>query len=197
MFHETQGLRVPLEGFLTQPVQVFSNFPQFEIRTDALSRVANGDPSAPGTSQLLMKLELGWNEYAQVNGTSPLYLWDCTGILAPRHMRLRACCPLYRSKANVESSMREFWYPGRVIALKTVATPEVDVGARPVIAAIGTFDGLHLGHRQLFETALKIKAGTGLPVMVIGFHPHPKSLVKPGGDYEKLADAYGRKASFA
>lgn len=82
--------------------------------------------------------------------------------------------------------MREFWYPGRVIALKTVATPEVDVGARPVIAAIGAFDGLHLGHRQLFETALKIKAGTGLPVMVIGFHPHPKSLVKPGGDYESL-----------
>jgi len=38
----------PLEGFLTQPVQVFSNFPQFEIRTDALSRVANGGPIGPG-----------------------------------------------------------------------------------------------------------------------------------------------------
>lgn len=73
-----------------------------------------------------------------------------------------------------------------MISLKTVETPEADVQEQPVIAAIGTFDGVHLGHRQLFETALKIKAGTGLPVMAVAFHPHPKSLVKPGNDYETL-----------
>jgi riboflavin kinase/FMN adenylyltransferase len=70
--------------------------------------------------------------------------------------------------------------------LRIVETPEVDVGAQPVIAAIGTFDGVHLGHMQLFETALDIKAATGLPVMAAGFHPHPKSLVKSGNDYEAL-----------
>jgi riboflavin kinase / FMN adenylyltransferase len=41
-------------------------------------------------------------------------------------------------------------------------------------AAIGTFDGLHLGHRRVIETAL----ATGLPVRVITLHPHPRSVVQ-------------------
>jgi riboflavin kinase / FMN adenylyltransferase len=39
--------------------------------------------------------------------------------------------------------------------------------------AIGTFDGVHRGHRQVVETAL----ATGLPVRVLTFHPHPRSVV--------------------
>ncbi len=41
-------------------------------------------------------------------------------------------------------------------------------------AAIGTFDGVHLGHRRVIETALE----TGLPVRVITFHPHPRMVVQ-------------------
>jgi riboflavin kinase / FMN adenylyltransferase len=41
-------------------------------------------------------------------------------------------------------------------------------------AAIGTFDGVHLGHRRVIETALE----TGLPVRVITLHPHPRSVVQ-------------------
>ena len=40
--------------------------------------------------------------------------------------------------------------------------------------AIGTFDGVHLGHRRVLETAL----ATGRPVRVITFHPHPRSVVQ-------------------
>ena len=39
--------------------------------------------------------------------------------------------------------------------------------------AIGTFDGVHLGHRRVIEAAL----ATGLPVRVLTFHPHPRSVV--------------------
>ena len=42
-----------------------------------------------------------------------------------------------------------------------------------VAVAIGTFDGVHLGHRRVIETAL----ATGLPVRVLTFHPHPRSVV--------------------
>jgi riboflavin kinase / FMN adenylyltransferase len=39
--------------------------------------------------------------------------------------------------------------------------------------AIGTFDGVHLGHRRVVETAL----ATGLPVRVLTFHPHPRVVL--------------------
>jgi riboflavin kinase/FMN adenylyltransferase len=41
-------------------------------------------------------------------------------------------------------------------------------------AAIGTFDGVHLGHRRVLETALE----TGLPVRAITLHPHPRTVVQ-------------------
>lgn len=39
--------------------------------------------------------------------------------------------------------------------------------------AIGTFDGVHLGHRRVVEAAL----ATGLPVRVLTFHPHPRAVI--------------------
>jgi len=39
--------------------------------------------------------------------------------------------------------------------------------------AIGTFDGVHLGHRRVIEAAL----ATGLPVRVLTFDPHPRAVL--------------------
>ena len=39
--------------------------------------------------------------------------------------------------------------------------------------AIGAFDGVHLGHRRVMESAL----ATGLPVRVLTFHPHPRVVL--------------------
>jgi riboflavin kinase / FMN adenylyltransferase len=39
--------------------------------------------------------------------------------------------------------------------------------------AIGTFDGVHRGHRAVVETA----AATGLPTAVVTFHPHPRTVL--------------------
>jgi riboflavin kinase/FMN adenylyltransferase len=39
--------------------------------------------------------------------------------------------------------------------------------------AIGTFDGVHLGHRRVIEAALD----TGLPVRVLTFDPHPRVVL--------------------
>jgi riboflavin kinase/FMN adenylyltransferase len=47
--------------------------------------------------------------------------------------------------------------------------------------AVGTFDGVHLGHRRVIETAL----GTGLPVRVVTFEPHPRVVL--GNFVEALA----------
>ena len=42
-----------------------------------------------------------------------------------------------------------------------------------VAVAIGTFDGVHLGHRRVIEEA----RATGLPVRVLTFNPHPRVVL--------------------
>ena len=47
--------------------------------------------------------------------------------------------------------------------------------------AIGTFDGVHRGHRRVIEAAL----GTGLPVRALTFDPHPRVVL--GNRVEAIA----------
>jgi riboflavin kinase/FMN adenylyltransferase len=47
--------------------------------------------------------------------------------------------------------------------------------------AIGTFDGVHLGHRAVIDAAV----ATGLPTTVVTFHPHPRTVL--GNRVELLA----------
>ena len=49
--------------------------------------------------------------------------------------------------------------------------------ARGASAAIGNFDGVHLGHRVLIRDAAA--AAAGAPVGVITFEPHPRRLFQP------------------
>jgi riboflavin kinase / FMN adenylyltransferase len=58
-----------------------------------------------------------------------------------------------------------------------------DVEPRPRRVAIGTFDGVHLGHREVIAGA----------ETVITFDPHPQSVVAPGSE-PKLLTTLERKA---
>jgi riboflavin kinase/FMN adenylyltransferase len=58
-----------------------------------------------------------------------------------------------------------------------------DVEPRPRRVAIGTFDGVHLGHREVIEGA----------ETVVTFDPHPQSVVAPGSQ-PKLLTTLARKA---
>jgi riboflavin kinase / FMN adenylyltransferase len=46
---------------------------------------------------------------------------------------------------------------------------------RPRAVALGTFDGVHLGHRRVLEAALV--AGSGLMPTVVTFWPHPRTVL--------------------
>jgi riboflavin kinase / FMN adenylyltransferase len=52
---------------------------------------------------------------------------------------------------------------------------------QPRAVAIGTFDGVHRGHRSVIETA----AATGLATTVVTFHPHPRTAL--GNQVELLS----------
>ena len=50
---------------------------------------------------------------------------------------------------------------------------------RPVVLAIGSFDGLHLGHQLILRTAVeKARAGGG-EAWALTFDPHPAKVLKP------------------
>jgi riboflavin kinase/FMN adenylyltransferase len=50
---------------------------------------------------------------------------------------------------------------------------------RGCAVAIGNFDGVHIGHRQLFERARSLAAQRGAKAAVLTFDPHPVRVLRP------------------
>lgn len=47
------------------------------------------------------------------------------------------------------------------------------------VVALGTFDGVHLGHKKVILRAVSYARKRRLPCIVVTFDPHPKSVVNP------------------
>lgn len=52
-----------------------------------------------------------------------------------------------------------------------------DFGINKVSAAIGVFDGIHLGHRAILSEVIRISEKNGSTPIVITFFPHPRLLL--------------------
>lgn len=64
--------------------------------------------------------------------------------------------------------------------MKTYASlGELPVGDHRRAVAIGTFDGVHLGHRAVIALAREHGRAQGIPVMVMTFQPHPIAVLRP------------------
>lgn len=50
---------------------------------------------------------------------------------------------------------------------------------RGCAVAIGNFDGVHLGHRRLFEVARELAGARGASAAALTFEPHPARVLKP------------------
>ena len=48
------------------------------------------------------------------------------------------------------------------------------------VAAIGTFDGVHLGHQSVIRQAARFARRLKLPALVVTFEPHPQEYFNPG-----------------
>jgi len=62
--------------------------------------------------------------------------------------------------------------------LRVVPLPEA-AGFGPSVVSIGNFDGLHLGHQELFRRLLRAAHRLGAKPSVITFDPHPMCVVAP------------------
>jgi riboflavin kinase/FMN adenylyltransferase len=50
---------------------------------------------------------------------------------------------------------------------------------RGVYLAVGSFDGLHRGHRHLLDTMVRAAEEDGAPAAVLTFFPHPRAVLNP------------------
>lgn len=58
-----------------------------------------------------------------------------------------------------------------------VARSAAELATRPRAVAIGTFDGMHLGHRAVVRAAVDAGRSGDLAPTVVTFHPHPRTVL--------------------
>jgi len=57
---------------------------------------------------------------------------------------------------------------------------EIPQGFGPSVAAIGNFDGVHLGHREILSAVVEEARRSGARAVAVTFDPHPDQYLRPG-----------------
>ncbi len=60
--------------------------------------------------------------------------------------------------------------------------------SRGMVAALGNFDGVHLGHRAVIAAAQTMAAAKGAPAFAVTFEPHPRSFFSANTPQFRLTD---------
>ena len=68
---------------------------------------------------------------------------------------------------------------------------------RGAAAAIGNFDGVHLGHLALVRRVSQVARAEGLESVVVTFRQHPKDVLSPGREVAFLTDLSQRRPTMA
>ena len=68
-----------------------------------------------------------------------------------------------------------------------------DIPLRGASAAMGNFDGVHLGHRSVINLACK----AGVPLGVVSFEPHPRSFFAPDSPPFRLMNVASKRHRLA
>lgn len=71
---------------------------------------------------------------------------------------------------------------------------DLDPTLRGAVAAIGNFDGVHLGHQAVIDQARQIATRTNAPLAVMTFEPHPRSFFAPDAAAFRLMNPTARAA---
>jgi len=82
--------------------------------------------------------------------------------------------------------------PAQFEGLDRVALP-----MRPIHVAIGMFDGVHLGHRAVIESAVQSARHSGGVSLVMTFSPHPSVLFRPENPTRMILDLPSKVAKLA
>jgi len=85
-----------------------------------------------------------------------------------------------------------------MISMRTVReASQINVKDRGSVAAIGNFDGVHLGHQMVIKEASRIANGLKVPLSVLTFEPHPRMLFQTDGTPFRLTTNKSKSAALA
>ncbi len=62
------------------------------------------------------------------------------------------------------------------------------------VVTIGTFDGVHIGHRKIISGICELADETGGETVILTFFPHPRMILNPEDDSLKLINTISEKA---
>src|SRR5665213_4092609 len=62
------------------------------------------------------------------------------------------------------------------------------------IVTIGTFDGVHIGHRKIIAGIKELAAASGGETVLLTFFPHPRMILHPEDESIKLINTIKEKA---
>ena len=63
------------------------------------------------------------------------------------------------------------------------------------VVTIGTFDGVHLGHRKIISRIKELAEATGGETVILTFFPHPRMILNPEDESIKLINTIAEKAT--
>jgi riboflavin kinase/FMN adenylyltransferase len=62
------------------------------------------------------------------------------------------------------------------------------------VVTIGTFDGVHLGHRKIIERVKQLAKDSGGETVILTFFPHPRMIIHPEDQSLKMINTMDEKA---
>jgi riboflavin kinase/FMN adenylyltransferase len=77
--------------------------------------------------------------------------------------------------------------------LRTYPSAQEFDGKKSTVVTIGTFDGVHVGHRKIIQRLLASAQGSDLESAVLTFFPHPRMVVQNNTDIKLINTIKERK----
>ncbi len=84
----------------------------------------------------------------------------------------------------------------RVKILERLSDAESKTGTQGSVVAVGTFDGVHIGHQALISRAVSLARDAGLPCALFTFQNHPLSVLAPDRVPPTLSSLRERRGIF-
>ncbi|CAN5570790.1 bifunctional riboflavin kinase/FAD synthetase [soil metagenome] len=75
--------------------------------------------------------------------------------------------------------------------------PAIPRDGRGAVVTVGTFDGVHRGHRDVLRTIVERAQATGRRSILVTFHPHPLRIVRPEAAPQLLTTTAEKKEFLA
>jgi len=78
-------------------------------------------------------------------------------------------------------------------SLKVYKSIEEFTQVKNLVATVGTFDGVHVGHQEIIEKLKEVAKQTDGETLLLTFYPHPRMVLFPDDDSLKLINTLSEK----